>query len=212
MNNQSDFPFATAKQFISYQDQSVSPIYYLLLEYANRLGCLNQIQNLDKVRAELDHIASHLGKAQGLVNMLRGLHKNGLLQRCLVPDELLAKNSCTAQDIIKFSFGAQESIWNKSGFTEEMTDERFTNIANLVHEIATLSKKNLTTACRIYNELGLTMKQTNYIFMPFYVVDAYLEELQKNNFNFMEIAVFSRQYQTLPLKLFWKSFEFTRLK
>ena len=212
MNNQSDFPFATLKEFLTYQEQSVSPVYYLLLEYAVRLGCLNKIEDLTKVRAQLDHIASHLGKSQGLLNSLRNIHQNALMQQCSLPNELLAKHQCTAEDIIRFSYAAQQSIWYKDHFGNEMINTRFQNITSLVYEIATLSKQNLRTAVRIYNELGLTMRNTNYLFMPIYVIEAYLNDLQKANFNFMEIAVFSHRYQTMALYLLWKSFEFAKLK
>lgn len=212
LNNQGNFPFATLKEFLAYQEQSVSPVYYLLLEYADRLGCLGKIPNLAKVRTELDHIASHLGKSHGLLNSIRGMHRNALLEQCHVPDELLAKHGCTAEDIIRFSFEAQDSMWNHTSFTSQINDDRFRSIESLVHEIATLSKQNLRTAIRLYNELGLTMKQTNYIFLPFYVIDAYLDELEKSNFSYMEIAVFSRRHARLPLKLYWNSFEFNRLQ
>lgn len=212
MNNLGDFPFATVKEFLTYQEQSVSPVYYLLLEYANRLGHLDRVPDLAKKRAELDHIASHLGKSHGLLNAVRSIHHNALMQQCSLPNELLAKHKCTNEDFIQFCYGAQKSIWDKDEFGGEMSGERFQAITNLVHEVATLSKQNLRTAVRIYNELGLTMRQTGYIFMPLYVIDMYLNDLEMAEFNFLEVSIFSRRHQTLPLWLFWSSFEFQRLK
>lgn len=212
MNNQSDFPFSTLKEFLTYHEQSVSPVYYLLLEYANRLGHLDKVPDLSKKRAELDHIASHLGKSQGLLNSVRSIHRNGLLDQCSLPNELLAKHNCTNEDLRQFCYGVQNSIWDKSSFGHEMTGVRFNSITNLVHEIGTLSNQNLRTAIRIYNELGLTMKQTSYIFMPFYVVDRYLKDLEAAEFNFLEISIFSRHHESLPIRLFWDSFEFSKLQ
>lgn len=51
--------FTTLEDMEKYVEDSVSPIYYMILEDSG-------IKNV-----HADHAASHLGKAQGLVNMLR---------------------------------------------------------------------------------------------------------------------------------------------
>lgn len=58
-NRPSNSQFVTTKQLEDYSEQSVSSIYYLLLETAG-------IKNV-----QADHAASHLGKSQGIVNILR---------------------------------------------------------------------------------------------------------------------------------------------
>jgi NADH dehydrogenase [ubiquinone] 1 alpha subcomplex assembly factor 6 len=55
-NQSVNFSFLTTKQLEDYCEQSVSSVYYLLLENRN-------VKNLN-----VDHCASHLGKAQGIVN------------------------------------------------------------------------------------------------------------------------------------------------
>lgn len=51
--------FTTLEDIEKYAEDSVSPIYYMILEDSG-------VKNVNA-----DHAASHLGKAQGLVNMLR---------------------------------------------------------------------------------------------------------------------------------------------
>lgn len=58
-NRPSNTPFVTTKELEDYSEKTVSSIYYLLLETAG-------IKNV-----QADHAASHLGKSQGIVNILR---------------------------------------------------------------------------------------------------------------------------------------------
>lgn len=51
--------FMTTKEMEDYCEQSVSSVYYAILEAAG-------VKNL-----HVDHAISHLGKAQGIVNLLR---------------------------------------------------------------------------------------------------------------------------------------------
>lgn len=51
--------FMTVKDIEDYCEQSVSSVYYLILDSAG-------IKNV-----HTDHAASHLGKAQGITNLLR---------------------------------------------------------------------------------------------------------------------------------------------
>lgn len=58
-NNISKKYFDNLDEIEKYAEDTVSPIYYLLLELAGHKN------------VHCDHAASHLGKAQGLANMLR---------------------------------------------------------------------------------------------------------------------------------------------
>ncbi len=50
---------------------------------------------------QLDHAASHLGKAIGLTNFIRGIPYNTKLRRVLVPQELLLKNKLSQENFIR---------------------------------------------------------------------------------------------------------------
>lgn len=58
-NRPSNLGFLTVKDVEDYCENTVSSVFYLLME----------IHGIKNVHA--DHAASHLGKAQGMVNMLR---------------------------------------------------------------------------------------------------------------------------------------------
>ena len=50
---------------------------------------------------QLDHAASHLGKAIGLTNFIRGLPYNSKQRRVLVPQDLLIKNQLSQENFIR---------------------------------------------------------------------------------------------------------------
>ncbi len=49
----------------------------------------------------LDHCASHLGKAIGLTNFLRGLPYNSQRRRVLVPQELMIKHKVSQENFVR---------------------------------------------------------------------------------------------------------------
>ncbi|CAF0820452.1 unnamed protein product [Didymodactylos carnosus] len=87
-----DMPFDNMDKLEAYIEQSVTPIYYLLLElYGQRT--LNS-----------DHIASHLGRAQGIVNIVRGIPYNAVKRRCFIPLSYLIQHNISQQDIFNLNF------------------------------------------------------------------------------------------------------------
>lgn len=81
--------FVTLKELEQYAEDSVSPIYYLL---AKVIG----IESMD-----MDHAVSHLGKAQGIVNMLRAQRYQERGKALCVPQEILLKHGVTHERIIR---------------------------------------------------------------------------------------------------------------
>lgn len=212
-NNLVNFPFSTINELELYEEQSVSPIYYLLIEYAIRLGCFDDLKDLNKIRIDLDHIASHLGKSQGLLNLLRGLFRNALIEECFIPNDLLIKHKCSHEDIIRLCYHIQKSTESDQIIDQNKLEKyKFKNLLDLTFDLATLSKQHLNAAIQIYNKQKLTMKQTNYIFLPIYIVNIYLNDLEQNQFNILDQKLFLKRKQNLPIKLYFNSFEFKRLK
>ena len=213
MNNLSNFPFSTSSELEVYQEQSVSSIYFLLIEYAVRMECFKSLPNFSKIRIEFDHIASHLGKSQGLLNLLRGIYRNALIEECFIPNDLLAKHDCTHEDLIRLCYQIQKlNTLNQTIKQAKLDEYKFKNLLDLTFDLATMSKQNLTTALNIYNNHKLTMKQTNYIFLPAYNQHAYLNVLEQNEFNILNNNLFVKSKRLLPFKLYFNSFEFRRLK
>ena len=73
----------------SYADKTCSPVLMLLLEAIN-------VKNLD-----CDHIASHIGKAQGLSNLIRSLPYNFKEKIVLLPRTELLKYSVSEESLMR---------------------------------------------------------------------------------------------------------------
>lgn len=51
----------------------------------------------------VDHAVSHLGKCQGIVNVIRGIPYNTKLRRISIPQDILLKNKVSYENIIRNS-------------------------------------------------------------------------------------------------------------
>ncbi|XP_022687616.1 NADH dehydrogenase (ubiquinone) complex I, assembly factor 6-like isoform X2 [Varroa jacobsoni] len=164
--NMKDNAFATLDAAEQYAELSCSPIYYLLLE-------AREIKRVD-----CDHTASHLGKAQGLANLIRSIPFNASKGRCQLPLNLLAKHSVTQEEAFR-------------------TPQ--TSLPEVVFEIASTAHIHLEKT-----EQGLTKlpKEIGDIFLPSVPLKEFLKKLQKANFNVFDPAVQARN-SMLPIQL-WK--------
>lgn len=52
---------------------------------------------------KVDHAVSHLGKCQGIVNMIRSIPYNTKSRRVLIPQDILLKNKVSYENIIRNS-------------------------------------------------------------------------------------------------------------
>ncbi|CAF4291523.1 unnamed protein product, partial [Adineta steineri] len=103
----------------NYLEQSITPTYYLLLELAKQRTL------------STDHIASHLGRSQGLINIVRGIPYNAHKRRCLIPLSYLNEHKVSQQDIINGQFSNEQfrqviyQLCNRSCFHLQKTIELF---------------------------------------------------------------------------------------
>lgn len=85
--------FSTVEEFEQHMEISTSSIYYLLLKIAG------------VVDLNVDHVASHLGKAQGIANSLRALgavrQSRGLSVLPPIPQEILLKHGCSYEKVLR---------------------------------------------------------------------------------------------------------------
>lgn len=94
-----------------YAENSVSSIYYLLLE----------AQGTKDVN--IDHFASHLGKAQGIVTLIRSVPHNAQRRNIVLPQDILMKHNVASESVL-------QGISNK-----ELTD--------VVFEVSSRAKQHL---------------------------------------------------------------------
>lgn len=81
--------FVTTTELEQYAEESVSSIFYLL---AKILKC----ENLD-----VDHALSHLGKAQGIVNMLRAQSRPDRSKGVCIPQETMLQHGVSQERILR---------------------------------------------------------------------------------------------------------------
>ncbi|XP_047987493.1 NADH dehydrogenase (ubiquinone) complex I, assembly factor 6 isoform X1 [Leguminivora glycinivorella] len=154
--------FGSLADLEKYTDDSVSAIYYTILWMAG-------VQSL-----HADHAASHLGKAQGLTNMLRSIPMSSHYKMVYVPMDLLMKHNISQEDVLR----CQDSE----------------NMRNCTYEIAISANNHLKKARKI----GGVPKLANQIFLPAVAINNYLKKLQKCNFNVFDSSLVHRS-ATLPI-------------
>ncbi|KAL1124253.1 hypothetical protein AAG570_002023, partial [Ranatra chinensis] len=82
--------FETLGKMEEYAEETVSPIYYVILE---AMGLKN---------VQCDHAASHLGKSQGLATLMRAVpHNTATRRQLLLPHDLLLKHSVVQESVLR---------------------------------------------------------------------------------------------------------------
>lgn len=131
-----------------YAENTRSSILYLLLESAG-------IKDV-----KVDHVASHVGKTQGLVTLLRSLPYNTSKGKIYLPRESLLKHKVSGEDLLR---GRKQK-----------------EVCDIVFDIATVANQHLEKARSLKKDVPNTA-------LPFFlntvVSDRYLKLLQKADFN-----------------------------
>ncbi|KAH0954023.1 hypothetical protein HN011_007550 [Eciton burchellii] len=151
-----------------YCDYTTSSIYYLLLE----------AQGTTDIKA--DHAISHLGKAHGLVTLIRSIPYNARKRIMVLPQDILLKNNVSSESI----FQAQPS----------------TGLKNTIFDVASCAKQHLQMATSLKKTVA---KNLDAIFLPTVCMENYLEELRKVDFNVFH-PLLQKRKGTLPLQLLWR--------
>ncbi|KOB66996.1 putative squalene/phytoene synthase, partial [Operophtera brumata] len=81
--------FRTLEDVERYSDETVSSIYYLILKVAG-------VENVNA-----DHVASHLGKAQGISNTLRSIRISNHHKMVSLPMDTLMKNHVSQEMVLR---------------------------------------------------------------------------------------------------------------
>ncbi|KAG5684885.1 hypothetical protein PVAND_014095 [Polypedilum vanderplanki] len=164
--------FVTMKQMEQYAEETVSSLNYLLLE---TLDCKN---------VNADHAASHLGKAQGISNLLRSIYSLRSYQHLPIPQELLIKHGIS-----------QERFYRSK--------ENDKAVENTVFDVATLAHQHLEKSIALMSKVP---KEAKILFLPMVSTKRFLEKLRKVNFNLTDKSIGKRD-NLLPLVLYWNKFK-----
>lgn len=166
--------FLTMKQLEEYAESSVSNVYYLSLE-------ASAIKNV-----HADHACSHLGKAQGIVNMLRSIPQLTRGQAMPIPQEILMRHGVSQERIIRAK--------NSDKGVEEC-----------VFEVATLAHQHLEKARALLKSLP---KEAKPFLLPGVAVGRFLDRLRHVNFELTHQKLMQRD-STLPIWFYWNRFRGT---
>ncbi|XP_076749962.1 NADH dehydrogenase (ubiquinone) complex I, assembly factor 6 homolog sicily [Xylocopa sonorina] len=155
-----------------YAEYSNSSVYYLLL----------QAHGVNNINA--DHAASHMGKAQGIVNLIRSVPHNSRRRVNMLPQDILMKHSVSTEAILQ----GQSSK----------------NLQNVIYDVASYGKLHLDATITLKNKVE---KKAKLIFLPVVCLQKYLDDLRRADFNVFDVKL-QRKNNLLPLYLYWKSWTY----
>lgn len=118
-------PFVTIKQLEEYADQVFSSLFHLLVE-------LNGIKDI-----QVDHVVSHLGKAQGIVTLLRAIPYKGRSQALNIPQEVLVKHGVSQERIVRNKVddkGVEECIFEVASVAHQHLEKVNFDLHNYINE------------------------------------------------------------------------------
>ncbi|XP_046463492.1 NADH dehydrogenase (ubiquinone) complex I, assembly factor 6-like [Daphnia pulex] len=169
-NHLSSKAFQSLSKVEDYAEHSVSSVLYLTLESLN-------IRKVDS-----DHAASHIGRAQGLVTLLRAIPYNSKRQQVYVPLDLLVQHKVSQNDFLRGS------------------DDK--KVKDLIFDVASTANAHIQKARTIIPKVP---SEAKIALMPLISVDSYLDQLRAADFNVFDPKL-SQRNNLLPWKLWWNKF------
>ncbi|KAJ6261891.1 hypothetical protein Dda_2690 [Drechslerella dactyloides] len=175
----SNRPYASLDALESYAESTYSSLQYLSLE------------SLGFRSANLDHVASHIGKAAGIAAVLRGTPVlaappggvNSTQAAVLLPVDVCAEHGLRQEDVIRYG-----------GTAEGLKD--------VVFAVATRASDHLITAREMLKHAGDEGKGRAFTtFLPAVPTSLYLSRLEKVDFD-----VFHASLQRREWRLPWKAY------
>lgn len=163
--------FVTTKQLEEYVENSVCSVLYLLLE-------AHGIRNV-----HADHAASHLGKAQGIANLLRSIPYQERRNVLPVPQEVLMQHGVSQERVLR----------------NRKEDK---GVEEVVFQLAGLAHQHLEKARKL---AGSIPKAAIPVLLPGVVTERYLERLRRANFHLTDSKLLQSD-PLLPLSLYWNHF------
>lgn len=131
-----------------YGENTKSAVLYLLLEL---IGIKDE---------NVNHVASHIGRSQGVVTLLRSCPYHTSKGRIYLPRESLMKVKVSGEDVIR---GRKQK-----------------EVADVVYELASVANQHLEKARSMRGEVP---KSVLPLFLNTVICDRYLKQLQKVDFN-----------------------------
>lgn len=165
--------FPTTKELEQYVENTNSSLFYLML----KIGGIASLH--------ADHAASHLGKAQGICNILRALPRYNLNERAakaipVVPQQILLQHGVSHERILR-----------------QKPDDK--PVRNCIFDVASLANTHLIKARNLANNLESSQK---VYLLPAIAISRYLERLRRCDFD-LSHASLGKSDGLLPLAYIW---------
>lgn len=159
--------FTTLQDVEDYSEKSNSVLYYLIL----------QILGIKNIHA--DHVGSHLGKAEGIVRLIRGVPHLGSKRIVLLPRDVMMQHKVSQEDVIR-----------------GIRDER---MKGAVFDIACVAKTHIEHVKALMKDVPPAARIG---LLPEVTISSYLRFLQNSDFDVFDSSLQKRNH-LLPLHLWW---------
>ncbi|KAK7063020.1 NADH dehydrogenase (ubiquinone) complex I, assembly factor 6 [Halocaridina rubra] len=164
-------PFESLQSVEDYSEKSNSVLYYLIL------------QSLGVENVHADHVASHLGKAEGITRLIRGVPHLSSRRIVLLPQDVLMAHKVSQENIIR---GSQDQ-----------------NVKDVVFDIASTAHHHIE---HVKDLMKSVPKNARIGLLSHVSVSSYLDALQQVHFDVFNPAL-QRRNNLLPVRLWWAKFK-----
>ncbi|XP_063780206.1 NADH dehydrogenase (ubiquinone) complex I, assembly factor 6 isoform X2 [Pseudophryne corroboree] len=171
--NLDDRAYRNIKEMETYAENTQSSLLYLTLE------------TLDVRDVHVDHAASHIGKAQGIITCLRAVPFHSSRRQVFLPVDICILHGASQEDFIR---GNQER-----------------NVKDVIFDIASQAHVHLEHARSFQNKVLAKAFPAFNITVP---MDSYLKRLRKADFNIFHPSL-QRRNPWLPWSLYVQSWRKT---
>ncbi|XP_042884263.1 NADH dehydrogenase (ubiquinone) complex I, assembly factor 6-like [Penaeus japonicus] len=159
--------FSSVKAVEDYSEKSNSVLYYLIL----------QSMGIENVHA--DHAASHIGKAEGLVKLLRGVPFLGAKRTVLLPRDIMMQHGVSQEEVVR---GVRDQ-----------------KVKDVIYDVASVAHQHIEHARSFMKDVPA---EARVALLPSMAVFAYLKALQKADFDIFDGRLQKRN-TWLPFSLWW---------
>ncbi|XP_062500909.1 NADH dehydrogenase (ubiquinone) complex I, assembly factor 6-like isoform X2 [Corticium candelabrum] len=166
-SNLDDRLYVTLKDVEDYAENTSSSTLYLTLEAVG----VRDVQS--------DHAASHLGKAEGIVTLLRATPYHAHNKKVFLPMELLALHRLSQEDVLR--------------------RQNSSSLQDVVYDVASQANMHLNMARSLSSKMTSDAKTC---LLPAISCSSFLDAIQKCNFNVFDGRLQQRA-ALLPLALLW---------
>ena len=167
-------PFFSMQDVDVYSEKAFSSIYYLLLESL-------ATKEATEVKGHARHSANQLGKAEGIITVLRGVpHNASRLRKVYLPVSALTDYQVSSESIIRNTFDKDQ-------------------MKNLVESMASIADEHLSNARFRSKYLS---KKEKLVLLPAVTADRWFSRLHRTRCDLFHSQLNERDH-TLPISLYW---------